>query len=82
MFKYAQIDDNGNVKGISTHSEEIKSEYLIPINEGTDLTNKMYANGEWIDIPQPKRKTNTNEVTEYEMIKAIYEKLIESGGTK
>ena len=81
MIKYAQIRDDGTIVSISYLSNEVNADNMIKIDESTNLNNKKYYKGKWVDIPEPKSET-TNEKSEYEMIKAIYEKLFESEVTK
>ena len=52
-YRYAQIDNDGRVICDSYLSGEVIADYMIPITEEFDLTNKKYVNGEWVEyIPE------------------------------
>ena len=64
MFRYAQIDDTGNVISDSYLSGEVKADNMIPISDDFDLTNKKYVNGEWVEYtPEPiESEPTTDEI--------------------
>lgn len=72
MNKYAQIDINtGVVLGVISLSYTINEENFIQIDEGFDLTNKKYVNGQWVDyepepiVPEP---TQLDRIEEQQLI--------------
>ena len=64
MFRYAQIDDTGNVISDSYLYGEVKADNMIPISDDFDLTNKKYVNGEWVEYtPEPiESEPTTDEI--------------------
>ena len=67
MFRYAQIDDTGNVISDSQLYGEVKADNMIPISDDFDLTNKKYINGKWVEyIPEPiePEKTQLDKIEE------------------
>lgn len=61
MFRYAQIDENGYVISDSWLSGEVIANYMIPISEDFDLTNKKYVNKQWIEYIQILEPEPTEE---------------------
>ena len=54
MFRYALIDDDGIVYGVSNLTGEINNPSMILITDDFDLDNKKYVDGEWVDyFPEP-----------------------------
>jgi len=54
MYRYAQINEDGDVVSDSYLSGEAKADNMIPLDDGFDLTNKRYVNGTWVDYtPEP-----------------------------
>ena len=77
-YRYAQIDNDGRVICDSYLSGEVIADYMIPITEEFDLTNKKYVNGEWVEyIPENIESeeitagvTNDLVITEQDKIQA------------
>ena len=75
MIRYAQIDiETGMVVSDSYLSDIVEAENMIQIDEGFDLTNKKYVNGEWVECKiektEPTEETKDDEVSDAEIIQA------------
>lgn len=75
MIRYAQIDlDTGMVVSDSYLSGEVEAENMIQIEEGFDLTNKRYIDGNWMEyVPESNETENNNnetEISDAELIQA------------
>ncbi len=75
MIRYAQIDiKTGLVISDSYLSGEVEAENMIQIEEGFDLTNKRYIDGNWIEyVPNENETENNNnetEISDAELIQA------------
>lgn len=75
MIRYAQIDSKtGLVISDSYLSGEVEAENMIQIEEGFDLTNKRYIDGNWIEyVPESNETENNNnetEISDAELIQA------------
>lgn len=75
MIRYAQIDiETGIVVSDSYLSGEVEAENMIQIEEGFDLTNKRYIDGNWIEyVPESNETENNNnetEISDAELIQA------------
>lgn len=75
MIRYAQINlDTGMVVSDSYLSGEVEAENMIQIEEGFDLTNKRYIDGNWIEyVPESNETENNNnetEISDAELIQA------------
>ena len=75
MIRYAQIDiKTGLVISDSYLSGEVEAENMIQIEEGFDLTNKRYIDGNWVEyVPNEKETENNNnetEISDTELIQA------------
>ena len=75
MIRYAQIDlDTGMVVSDSYLSGEVEAENMIQIEEGFDLTNKRYIDGNWVEyVPESNETENNNnetEISDAELIQA------------
>lgn len=66
MIRYAQIDiKTGIVISDSYLSGEVEAENMIQIEEGFDLTNKRYIDGNWVEyVPESNETENNNNETE------------------
>lgn len=66
MIRYAQIDiKTGLVISDSYLSGEVEAENMIQIEEGFDLTNKRYIDGNWIEyVPESNETENSKNDTE------------------
>lgn len=66
MIRYAQIDiKTGLVISDSYLSGEVEAENMIQVEEGFDLTNKRYIDGNWIEyVPESNETENSNNETE------------------
>lgn len=58
MYRYAIINNEGIVCGISQLTSEVIQSDMILINDDFDVINKKYVNGEWVEytpepIPEP-----------------------------
>ena len=75
MIRYAQIDlDTGMVVSDSYLSGEVEAENMIQIEEGFDLTNKRYVDGNWVEYVPESNETenskNETEISDAELIQA------------
>lgn len=75
MIRYAQIDiETGIVVSDSYLSGEVEAENMIQIEEGFDLTNKRYIDGNWVEyVPESNETENNNnetEISDAELIQA------------
>ena len=75
LIRYAQIDiKTGLVISDSYLSGEVEAENMIQIEEGFDLTNKRYIDGNWIEyVPNENETENNNnetEISDAELIQA------------
>ena len=75
LIRYAQIDlDTGMVVSDSYLSGEVEAENMIQIEEGFDLTNKRYIDGNWIEYEpektEPTEETKDDEISDMEIIQA------------
>ena len=75
MIRYAQIDiKTGIVISDSYLSGEVEAENMIQIEEGFDLTNKRYIDGNWIEYVPESNETenskNETEISDDELIQA------------
>ena len=75
MIRYAQIDSKtGMVISDSYLSGEVEAENMIQIEEGFDLTNKRYIDGNWIEYVPESNETenskNETEISDAELIQA------------
>ena len=75
MIRYAQIDiKTGLVISDSYLSGEVEAENMIQIEEGFDLTNKRYIDGNWIEYEpektEPTEETKDDEISDMEIIQA------------
>lgn len=75
MIRYAQIDSKtGLVISDSYLSGEVEAENMIQIEEGFDLTNKRYIDGNWVKyVPESNETENNNnetEISDAELIQA------------
>lgn len=75
MIRYAQIDiETGIVISDSYLSGEVEAENMIQIEEGFDLTNKRYIDGNWVEyVPESNETENNNnetEISDAELIQA------------
>ena len=75
MIRYAQIDiKTGMVISDSYLSGEVEAENMIQVEEGFDLTNKRYIDGNWIEyVPESNETENNNnetEISDAELIQA------------
>lgn len=81
MYKYAIINENGIVVGISYLSGEIDKDNMILLEEDFDTTGKKYENGEWIEyieeekIPKVSQQEiiNAQIINDLEYLKCITE---------
>ena len=70
MIRYAQIDiKTGLVISDSYLSGEVEAENMIQIEEGFDLTNKRYIDGNWIEYV-PEKTEFKEEISDDEIIQA------------
>lgn len=53
MYRYAQIDENGYIVGISQLSSEMSEPNLIQIDESFDPTNKKWNGASWESYTPP-----------------------------
>lgn len=75
MIRYAQIDiKTGIVISDSYLSGEVEAENMIQIEEGFDLTNKRYIDGNWVEYVPESNETenskNETEISDDELIRA------------
>lgn len=75
MIRYAQIDiKTGLVISDSYLSGEVEAENMIQIEEGFDLTNKRYIDGNWVEYVPESNETenskNETEISDDELIRA------------
>ena len=73
MIRYAQIDiKTGSVISDSYLSVEGEAENMIQIEEGFDLTNKRYTEGNWIEYVHNENEIENNnsetEISDAELI--------------
>ena len=48
MYRYAQVDKEGNVISDSYLSGEVSMDNMIPLSDGFELADKKYVNGRWV----------------------------------
>ena len=73
MIRYAQIDTKTGIVTVDSYlSGEVEAENMIRIDEGFDLTNKRYIDGNWIEyVPEKtesKEETSDDEIIQAEML--------------
>lgn len=91
MYRYAQIDENGNLQGISNLLEpnmEQICNHLIPISEEENLDRKKWDKnlGQWVEKEEtpelPAEKPEKSQLSDFEVaqldvLATIYEELLD-----
>jgi hypothetical protein len=58
LYRYAIINEEGIVYGVSQLAGEVIQSDMILISDDFDVINKKYVNGEWVDYtPEPIPET-------------------------